>query len=320
VIKITKELLRFFVIAAFSLGFLVFPRPAKAFLFNGDNFVFDSFDNLTYATDENAVADYWWVTLNSIFPPIRQENVPCAGIGNASSNCLIIQGTTFQKYAHFEMQPDPLSPFWFVQMTDVKDSSTALSGKELRWQPEPGGKIVLTSRVRFSDNYKDDASGSAHGSAGMGFWNMPTYLLPEFPFVGSIAPKAIWFTFTEAGSLNGQFVGYHGNLYDYDEPRIDLPTATEELRGFDMNDWFIQRLVWQADQNGNQSVTFKIIQGLNVIEKTVQLARPLPPLSFASWLDSSKLVSTEGTILTQVSPIVENQWMDVDWILITDRE
>jgi len=145
------------------------------------NSVTDTFSSIR-TPNPNKNWDYWWRTLNTIVPAAgRVENKGCSGGPNGDANCVLAMSEGWNDFARFRLRPGKQpGEFYQAQLSDIRDSSPQSTPK--RWKAKPGKPVIMTGRVRFSENYKPEGT-DANGTAGFGLWNMPTETLDEFPYI-----------------------------------------------------------------------------------------------------------------------------------------
>ena len=324
-----------FTLTALSLLVVPFSTTVKAeieslgYVYNSNGYVYQkymshSFNDYYYASTNPATDGLWYNVVSSI-PPIRFENVPCGGIGIPDASCAQILTEGNDSFVQLSMKPDPTgyTPFYFTQ---IQDSQEALSASVTKpWMPTNGGEVVMTARVRYSDNYTQDATGAAVGTSSIGFWNNPAYLTedPNNP-LGLNPIESVWFSWVDGyTAFDPNYNGLHVGSFSQDTP-FGYPAAPDQFElirnsNFDMNDWHTLRIVWSADANGNQHAKFQIFQEstLTYIEKNMDLERPIGPLSFLAGNDATAAIQVpEGYVVPIVNPPTEKQDMDIDYVRV----
>ena len=288
---------------------LVLTQSVNALIINTQtpNLVFDSFDYFNYPTDPS-VPGYWWVTLGSSFDPTqRKENMPCANGVNGDSDCAVIVQEGWNKFVRMRLRPgkNP-GQFSFSQLSEERDAHSY--GLTHRWLPTAGHPVVMNVRSRYSANVNADGTGGAKGTIGIAFWNSPTEQLDVPPFASIHPAKTIALNWADPGVAAGTYTGYKAVIIDSDTVAGSFtPSYLQPIQDIDVQDWFLQTIIWSVDSNGVQKVKF-LIDGHVKAETT--LARALPAMSVVLWADNNQVTSAPAQVMAE-------QYHDIDFITVS---
>ncbi|MFS8130480.1 MAG: hypothetical protein ACMG57_00730 [Candidatus Dojkabacteria bacterium] len=286
------------VAAMFVVVALVSTQSVSAILIDTHtpNLVIDTFSSLSYPTDPSQPG-YWWVTLGSSFDPsLRKENIECGnGVNNDSTCATIMSEGPFglNKFVRMRLRAgEQPGQFAFSQLSEERDAKSY--NLTHRWLPTAGHPVVLNVKSRYSANAKADGSGGAKGTIGVALWNSPTEQLDAPPYFSIHPAKTIALNWADPGVAFGTYTGYKAVIIDSDTVEGSFtPTYLQQIQDVNINQWFLQTIVWSVNSNGVQNVKF-YIDGALKAEST--LARPLPAMSVVMWADNNQVTAAPATI------------------------
>lgn len=285
-----KAKAKLFMVLASLVALLPFSFGLQASEVSADSaFLFDSFYTLPIKPDTNAK---WWVInwgADEFGYPLRVEDY-CG-----SSSCVtqkVVNGTTL---VELSQTPDQVAGLYYN--AELAELQTGFAyGQPTSWNPEPLKPVVLSTRVRWSENYKVDGSGNTVGSSGIWLWNSPADLVN-----GQFYPaNAIGIQWVDDQSVFNQ--GLNLGVYTNSFPEWQVPVTN-----IDMSDWNNFTFIWSESFSGVQSLT-AFVNGVYV--GTTQLSTPLSDLSVEIWNDNQR-PTWEGVTYDQA---LEEQYMQVDYV------
>lgn len=171
--------------------------------------------------------------------------------------------------------------------TDVSEVELGLptSIESGTWNPTPAHPVVLEARVRWSDAYNADGSGSAVGTSGLILWNSavgPEGPSPEYDQMG--------FTWVTKRAFYGLLSGLNATTVINFVPAM----VSRPLQPVNINEWVDLKLVWSTNFLGLQLVRYYVngsIIGIHL------LPVPLRDLSVEIWNDNQEPTVTLGGLL-----------------------
>lgn len=269
----------------------------------GPNRVFDEFKKIEFKQFGNTGDDpYWWIINNG------DQGQHYDGCSDAA--CVLAEkgpgGNTNEKekfYARLQLLPDQTPGFYTgAEISEVKTGYTY--GQPAKWLPTLDNPVTATARVRFSDNYHQDGSGGAVGTAGFWLWNSPAdFFNQEFHPATSIG-----FIWLEDEAIIGdglRIVVLQDDIYLHNEP------VTLSL---DMTQWIQWDMIWSVDENDQQTVQFFVNDEL-VSQSTS--STPLPALSITLWNDNQYPTFSNGEFVIEDHPASETQNFDVAYVEVS---
>jgi hypothetical protein len=171
--------------------------------------------------------------------------------------------------------------------TDVSEVELGLptSIESGSWNPRPRHPVVLEARVRWSDAYNADGSGSAVGTSGLILWN--SAVGPEGP---SSEYDQIGFTWVTNRAFHGLLSGLNATTVVNFVPVL----VSRPIRDVNINDWVALKLVWSTNALGLQHVRYYVNGSLIGIHL---LPVPLRDLSVEIWNDNQEpTITLEGLL------------------------
>lgn len=220
-------------------------------------------------------------------------------VGDGTSVKLKTEG--LNRFARLAQHPTQTAGIYYN--AEVAELRTGTAADEIgRWKPELFKPVILTSRIRFSDNYKLDGSGNAVGSAGIWLWNSPIDF--EELSQGIYRPQ-IGIGLNYATGASALATGFNFSII-----RDSFPVFSTPISGINPADWNVYTVKWEKTFSGAQKVTFYLN---GEVKATETIADPLGNLSLEVWNDN-QYVTPEYSIAFQQA--VAEQNMDVDYISI----
>lgn len=301
----TSKITKIAAIFAVTLG-LVLSGPTSAVNAWQLDYHLDTFDKLVMRPNPGA---YWWV---SHYGPDENgqlsfaENVECA-VGS----CVKVVKDGFlnlNRFVRLELDEHPYAGVFTVAELSELKNGVAEPNVPGRWNPDPYHPVILNYRLRFSDVYRRDGTGDAVGSVGVWLWNNPFGQTEVDPFE---IYSGFGFTWQQDEGLAAQ--GLNATLV-----RSTLPVYVAPAPAININDWNIYTVVWSEDTSGEQTISFFV--NANYVGSTPMIGGSLEDLSLEIWVDNQKFEFdpvTGGANLV-LEPIIEKQYVDIDYIFVTN--
>lgn len=276
------------ILALFSFAFfLTVPRLAQAAnsIFSG-SLVFDDFDFLHLRPNPQA---YWYI-LNW-----GDGQVFSDFYGPSSSVTAENEGEI--TFARLAIHPDA-TPGDYSNAEIAERNTGSASQEPGQWSPDFNHPVVFENRVRWSPQYKADASGSAVGTNGIWLWNSP--------IVGEVygPTKAFGFNWSMSGT-GFNLVGLSATVV---RGTIPVVVYRQQITNVDMNDWVDLKVVWSRHTFETEKLEFYVNNSLIGISITPSLGK----LTVETWNDN-QLSSFAGRSFPNPA---SDQMMDIDFIRV----
>ncbi|MEO6728702.1 MAG: hypothetical protein ABIM99_02150 [Candidatus Dojkabacteria bacterium] len=283
------------------------------------NVLYDDFDAPFAVPNQSLQWDYWYKTIISADSVgfLKQENL----LGNIDCNndaCVTLGSEGSTNFARLALYPETYPGV--VNIAQLSEQRDAFSyGVPHRWLPTVGHPVTMTTRMRFSPNYKADASGTAVGTTLIELWNAPDYYKdPNVDYTrdnsqfGTHTDNTfvMGFSWTDAQTLGGLFKGFKATVVD----KIGFPYYSADLSSVNINDWFTAKTVWSTSILGVQTVSFYINNQL--VGLTIPVI-PMPALAVNIIQDNTQVtLGSTGFVYVRGNP-TSAQLLDIDYVSIT---
>lgn len=305
------------------------------------NVLADNFSTFTYGTpgyldlvnfdfnmDFLNTNPVWWVTLND--GPYRIYNLPCSTFTKADNTtvgrgneCLTRETIGGKDVLKFSLKGTPTfnpGEYRDIALTDTNDGFSYSLPK--RWLPQVGKPVIMTTRMKWGNNYKANGTGGFLGSSGIYLWNMPAdYVLGTLH-----APKALGFDLISIHGRDASETLYGlaasvvtvpeppaGQNFDYVISQFDR----SQVLNVDINKWHDYKMEWSVNSDGVQKAKFWIDDHF-VTQKT--LPEAMPALSIEAWNDNYLVLpGTDGKFNVSVGHVEHEQNMYINSIKVFQK-
>ena len=295
---------------------LVLPRPILA---NGNlDLVKEKFNHSIGVVDQSEPWDYWYETLISADAQgfYKQENLD-QDLECNNAVCITTEKDGSDHFARLALNPQEFPGN--VNIAQLSEQRDAFSyDAPHRWFPTTDNPVTMETRMRFSPNFHADGTGGAIGTTIVELWNAPDYYTDPTADISRDNSGfrthfentfVMGFTWTDPATLGGLFKGFKATVSD----KTGLPSASYDLSGVNINDWFTGKIVWSVDNVGVQTISFYIDDVL--VGSTVP-AIPMPPLTVNVIQDNAQVTFGPGGIVYVRANPTESQYLDLDYISI----
>ena len=214
------------------------------------------------------------------------------------SSCYQLASEQRDSYANLVLYPGN-TPGYFVKV-DVAEEHTGYPAEIVNaWQPVPGKPVVLETTVRWSANYKVNATGGALGSNGVWLWNSPYDNANYDPLPPM---NAFGFNYCQANTFGGFLDGLKFNVVHNTTP-ITVLSAPAWL---DMQQWNTFKFVWSVNPDGATESIDIYINGGYFASMVVPFR--LGKLSTEIWQDNEHAVlEADGSVHIDYRALTEQQ-------------
>jgi hypothetical protein len=253
----------------------------------------------------NGVGDWYFTN----FEESNGDMVPTPGLMCGTDACASYQSSGGSNYLRIGINPSATPGFY--TNTDVSEVELGYPGvtNSGPWTATYGHPVTLETRVKWNSSYNYLGTGTAQGTSGVILWNSAVEDLD----VGATGEyDHIGFTLSSSDVINGLLTGLAGTTIINKLPLgISRP-----LLPVDVNNWVNLKMVWAENILGIQTVTYYVngtFIGLNI------LPVKLTGLSAEMWVDNQEpyLDPLQGGYGFNYPSAVESQYMDVDWIKVS---
>jgi len=309
------------ILSGLAVGVLLLSSPLTTQALtntSSPNVLYDDFDAAFNVPNQSLPWDYWYKTLISADSVgfLKQENL-VSDISCNNDVCVTLGSEGSTNFARLALNPEAYPGT--VNIAQLSEQRDAFSyGVAHRWLPTVGHPVTMTTRMRYSSNYKADASGTAVGTSLVELWNAPDYYKdPTVDYTRDNSQFAthtddifvMGFSWTDAGTLGGLFKGFKATMVD----KVGLPYYSADLSNVNINDWFVAKMVWSTSILGVQTVSYYINNQL--VGFTIPVI-PMPALALNIIQDNTQVQLGAGLVYAHPNPTAP-QLLDIDYVSVT---